>query len=169
MVDAYSSMTGDFADRLLAALDAAEAVGGDIRGRQSAALLIVGGKPTDTPWKERRMELRVEDHPEPLRELRRLVILRRAYDLIEEGEQLAMRGDLPATVPFYEKAYAAAPDNLEITFWFGLALTGVGRVDEGLQHLQRAFAANDGWVELVRRLIAIEMIPADAAELLPEQ
>ncbi|HEY7633410.1 MAG TPA: DUF1028 domain-containing protein [Thermoleophilaceae bacterium] len=169
MVEAYSAMTGDLADRLLAALDAAESIGGDIRGRQSAALLIVGGKPTDTPWTERRMELRVEDHPEPLRELRRLVALRRAYDVLEEGEELAARGELPAAFPYYERAHAAAPDNLELTFWFGLALAGAGRVEEAMPHLQRAFAANDGWAELVRRLIAIEMIPADAAQLLPEQ
>ena len=69
MVEAYSSMSGDLADRLLAALDAAEAEGGDIRGRQSAALLVVGGRPTDEPWKARRIDLRVEDHPQPLREL----------------------------------------------------------------------------------------------------
>jgi uncharacterized Ntn-hydrolase superfamily protein len=169
MVEAYSSMTGDLADRLLAALDAAEAEGGDIRGRQSAAILIVGGRPTDTPWKARRMDLRVEDHPEPLRELRRLVTLKRAYEVMDEGEQLAMRGDLPAAVPYYERAYAAAPDNLEIAFWFGLALAGAGRVDEARAHLERACAANDGWVELVHRLVAIGMIPAEAGQLVGQQ
>jgi uncharacterized Ntn-hydrolase superfamily protein len=169
MVDAYSSMTGEFADRILAALDAAEAVGGDIRGRQSAALVIVGGKPTDEPWKVRRMDLRVEDDPEPLRELRRLVTLKRAYEVMDEGEQLAMRGELSAAVPFYERAHSAAPDNLEIAFWLGLALAGAGRVEEGFQHLQRACAANSGWAELVERLVAIEMVPAEAAQLVRQQ
>src|SRR4051794_16782663 len=165
MVEAYSSMSGDLADRLLAALDAAEAAGGDIRGRQSAALLVVGGKPTDTPWSERRVELRVEDHPEPLRELRRLMTLRRAYDEMELGEQLAMRGELPAAADHYEGAHAAAPDNIEIEFWLGLSLAGSGRVEEGLPHIQRACAENDGWVELVRRMTDAGLVPAEAAQV----
>jgi uncharacterized Ntn-hydrolase superfamily protein len=166
MVDAYSSMSGDLADRLLAALDAAEAVGGDIRGRQSAAMLVVGGKPTDTPWTERRIDLRVEDHPDPLGELRRLTTLRRAYDEMELGEQLAMRGEMPAAVEHYERAHAAAPDNLEIAFWLGLALAGAGRVDEAQAHLQRACAEHDGWVEFVGRLSQAGMIPGEALQLL---
>src|SRR5437764_289340 len=98
MVDAYSSMTGDLADKLLAALDAAEAEGGDVRGRQSAALVVVGGRRTDRPWAHRPFDLRVEDHPDPLGELRRLVGLRRAYDHKGEGKKLAMDGDLPASL-----------------------------------------------------------------------
>jgi uncharacterized Ntn-hydrolase superfamily protein len=165
MVEAYSSMTGDLADRILAAFDAAEAEGGDIRGRQSAAIVIVGGKPTDTPWKERRIDLRVEDHPEPVQELRRLVTLRRAYDQMERGEDLAVSGDLPAAVEHYERAHAAAPDSIEISFWLGLSLAGSGRVEEGLPHLKRACLENDGWVELVRRMSDAGMIPAEAAQV----
>jgi uncharacterized Ntn-hydrolase superfamily protein len=165
MVEAYSSMTGDLADRILAAFDAAEAEGGDIRGRQSAAIVIVGGKPTDAPWKERRIDLRVEDHPEPVQELRRLVTLRRAYDQMERGEDLAVSGDLPAAVEHYERAHAAAPDSIEISFWLGLSLAGSGRVEEGLPHLKRACLENDGWVELVRRMSDAGMIPAEAAQV----
>ncbi|HEY1595696.1 MAG TPA: DUF1028 domain-containing protein [Thermoleophilaceae bacterium] len=163
MVAAYSSMTGDLADKLLAALDAAEAEGGDIRGRQSAALVIVGGKPTDTPWRSRRMDLRVEDHPEPLRELRRLVNLRRAYDAMDEAEGIAVNGDLAAALPHYERAHAAAPDNTEIAFWFGLALAGAGRVDEGREHVTRACAEDEGWAELLRRLPEAGLLPDDPA------
>jgi uncharacterized Ntn-hydrolase superfamily protein len=165
MVEAYSAMSGDLADKLLAALDAAEAEGGDIRGRQSAALLVVGGRPTDTPWKERRIDLRVEDHPEPLRELRRLMTLRRAYDDMELGEQLAVRGELPASVEHYERAHAAAPDNLEVEFWLGLALAGAGRPEEASAHIQRACAAHDGWAELVERLGGAGLIPDEAVAL----
>jgi uncharacterized Ntn-hydrolase superfamily protein len=161
MVSAYSSMSGDLADRLLAALDAAEAEGGDVRGRQSAALLIVGGKPTDTPWRSLRMDLRVEDHPEPLRELRRLVNLRRAYDAMDRAEEMAVTGDLASALPHYERAYAAAPDNTEITFWFGLALAGAGRVDEGREHIAAAIAVDEGWAELLRRLPEAGLIPDD--------
>ena len=161
MMQAYTSASGDLAERLLAALDAAEAEGGDIRGRQSAVLLVVGGRRSDTPWKERRFDLRVEDHPEPLRELRRLVGLRRAYDAVDDAEQSAMRGDLEEAARHYERARAAAPDNLEIEFWLGLSLAGSGRVEEGREHVRRAFAANDGWAELLRRLPAAGLMPDD--------
>jgi uncharacterized Ntn-hydrolase superfamily protein len=171
MVEAYSSMSGDLADRLLAALDAAEAEGGDIRGRQSAALLVVGGKPTDEPWKARRIDLRVEDHPQPLRELRRLVGLRRAYDAMDQAEQLAVKGDLSVALDHYERAHAAAPDNIEIAFWLGLALAGSGRVDEGREHVRRAVAVDDGWAELLRRLPEAGLLSDDPEllrTLLPE-
>jgi uncharacterized Ntn-hydrolase superfamily protein len=162
MVDAFKSPTSDLAERLLAALDAAEAAGGDVRGCQSAALIVVGGSRSDRPWQHRPFDLRVDDHPEPLRELRRLLGLRRAYDQMEEGEKLAMSGDLPAAVPHYERAHAAAPDNLEIEFWLGLALAGSGRIEEGRPHIERACAADPGWGELIRRLPAAGLLPDDA-------
>ena len=164
MVDAFASADGDLADRLLAALDAAEAEGGDLRGRQSAALLVVGGRRTDTPWRERHFDLRVEDHPEPLRELRRLVRLKRAYKIVDQAEQLAMEGRLPDAAELYEQAREIAPENLEIAFWLGLALAGSGRVDEGRAHLQRAYGAEPGWGELLRRLPKAGLIP-DEPEL----
>jgi uncharacterized Ntn-hydrolase superfamily protein len=165
MVTAYSATTGDLADRLMAALDAAEAEGGDVRGRQSAALLVVGGRRSDTPWRERKVELRVEDHPQPLVELRRLLNLRRAYDELERAEEIAVGGDIAAAAEHYERAHAAAPDNLEIAFWLGLALAGSGRVEEGREHMRRARAANDGWGELLRRLPQAGLIP-DNPELI---
>jgi uncharacterized Ntn-hydrolase superfamily protein len=161
MLDAYTATQGDLASRMLAALDAAESEGGDVRGRQSAALLIVGGRRTQTPWEQVIFDLRVEDHPDPLRELRRLSELRRAYDHVEHAEQLAMNGDLPAAVENYTKAQELAPDNLEIRFWLGLALAGSGRVEEGRAQIQRACAENDGWAELLKRLPATGLIPDD--------
>src|SRR5438128_2215467 len=82
-----------------------------------------------------------------LGELRRLVGLRRAYDHMGEGEKLAMGGDLPASLEHYERAHAAAPDNLEIAFWLGLALAGSGKVEEARAHIRRASAADPGWDE----------------------
>lgn len=161
MVDAYTSTDGDLATKLLAALDAAEAEGGDIRGRQSAALLVVGGRRGDRPWAERRFDLRVEDNPEPLRELRRLAGLRRAYDLADEAEQRITAGDLEGAAAGFERALAEAPDNLEIEFWLGLALAGSGRVKEGRAHIRRASAENPGWDELIRRLPAVGLLPDD--------
>lgn len=171
MVWAYQSASGDLAERLLAALEAAEAEGGDLRGRQSAALVVVGGRKSESPWRHRPFDLRVEDHIEPLKELRRLVTLRRAYDRMEEGETLAMAGDLAGAVEHYEAAHELAPDNLEIVFWLGLALAGSGRVEEGRAHVARAFAADPGWAELLRRLPAAGLVTDDPSlmkALLPD-
>jgi uncharacterized Ntn-hydrolase superfamily protein len=162
MVQAYESAPGDLAERLLTALEAAEAEGGDIRGKQSAAVLVVGGRRSSEPWEHKPVDLRVEDHPDPLSELRRLLRLRRAYDEMELGEQLAVQGDLEGALGHYERAHAAAPDNTEITFWLGLALGGSGRVDEGREHIRRVSAVNPGWAELLRRLPAAGLIPDDA-------
>jgi uncharacterized Ntn-hydrolase superfamily protein len=161
MVEAFAASEGELAWRLLAALDAAEGEGGDVRGRQSAALLVVSGKRSDTPWRERRVELRVEDHPEPLRELRRLLRLRKAYDAVEEAEVATMNGDLDAAARHYELAHDIAPDNVEIVFWYGLSLAGSGRVEQGRELVQRAVAANDGWAELLRRLPQVGLMPDD--------
>lgn len=161
MVRAYAAAEGDLAWRMLAALEAAEAEGGDLRGRQSAALIVVGGKRSETPWKERRVDLRVEDHPEPLHELRRLLRLHSAYGLMEDGEQAAMKGDLAEAARHYELAHEAAPDNLEIAFWYGLSLAGSGRVEEGRELIRHAVAVNDGWAELLRRLPESGLMPDD--------
>ena len=162
MVEAYVAAEGErLAWRLLAALDAAEAEDGDIRGRQSAALLVVGGRRSDTPWEERRVDLRVEDDPEPLRELRRLLRLRAAYDLVEEAEQAAMRGDLQAAAHHYQLAHDEARDNIEIAFWLGLALAGSGEVEKGRAYVRRAIEVNHGWDELIRRLPAAGLLPDD--------
>jgi uncharacterized Ntn-hydrolase superfamily protein len=161
MLDAYQATQGDLATRMLAALDAAEAEGGDVRGRQSAALLIVGGRRTQTPWEQVVFDLRVEDNSDPLRELRRLSELRRAYDHVERAEQMAMRGDMAGAVEEYTRAQQYAPDNIEIRFWLGLALGGSGRVDEGRTLIQSAVAQHDGWAELLRRLPAAGLLPDD--------
>jgi uncharacterized Ntn-hydrolase superfamily protein len=161
MVDAYAATQGDLATRLLAALDAAEAEGGDIRGRQSAALLVVGGRRSERPWEQRLVDLRVEDHPDPLPELRRLLELRRAYDRLNEAEELILSGNVQGALEQYELANAAAPDNLEFIFWRGVTLAAAGRIAEARQMLDRTYAAHDGWAELLRRLQVAGLMPDD--------
>ncbi|MFL5301039.1 MAG: DUF1028 domain-containing protein [Anaeromyxobacteraceae bacterium] len=161
MIDAYSVTDGDLATRLMAALEAAEAEGGDIRGRQSAAILVVGGRRSERPWEQRLFDLRVEDHPDPLPELRRLIDLKRAYDHVEEAEKLILAGDVQRAIEHYQQAAAAFPDNLEFVFWHGVTLAAAGRVGEARERLERAYAADDGWVELLRRLGTIGLIPDD--------
>ena len=162
MVRAYSGASGvAFAERLLAALDAAQAEGGDLRGRQSAALLIVSPRATGNPVEDRPMDLRVEDDPDPLRELRRLLSLRRAYQRVDVGDQLAAAGDVEGSLAEYEAAHRSQPDNLELAFWHGVALAASGREDDAAPILRRAFQAHPGWIELLKRLPAAGLFPDD--------
>ena len=163
MVRAYSTASGiSFAERLLAALDAAQAEGGDIRGRQSAAVLIVSPRATGNPAEDRRIDLRVEDDPDPLGELRRLVNLRRAYERVDVGDQLAAAGDVEGSLAEYEAAHRSQPDNLELAFWHGVALAASGREDDAAPILRRAFVAHAGWIELLKRLPAAGLFPDDS-------
>jgi len=109
MARAFRSAKGDLADRLLAALRAAQAGGGDIRGQQSAAILVVKGKPSGQPWNDRLFDLRVEDHPDPLQELGRLIQLRRAYRLMDEGDGFVTAGKWDEALPLFKRVFAAEP------------------------------------------------------------
>lgn len=166
MAEAYEASEGDLAERLLAALEAAEDEGGDIRGKQSAAILIVGPEDTGRPWADRLFDLRVEDHPEPVAELRRLVGLQRAYQKLNEGDGHVTEGDIEAAMESYSAAMDLVPDeatNGEAPFWVGITLASVGQVDEALPYLARAYAQDARWAELVGRLPDAGLLPDDDA------
>lgn len=154
MAKAFEAAKGDLADRMLAALEAAQAAGGDIRGMQSAAILIVRGVPTEEPWTDVIMNLRVEDNPDPIAELRRLVKLQRAYERENDGDDAMAEGDLKGAEEAYGEAAKLAPDNLELLFWRGVSLVNIGRDDEGITLLRTVVAKDANWKELLRRLPA---------------
>ncbi len=162
MAKAYRSAKGDLADRMIAALEAAEAEGGDIRGRQSAAILIVAAHPSGKPWNDRRFDLRVEDHPEPVKELRRLVQLQRAYLHMNAGDAAMEKGDFTAASKEYEAARKCAPHIVEIPFWHAVTLVSAGKLDEALPIFKEVFAREPVWAELIPRLVASELLPDDA-------
>lgn len=162
MLAAYRAATGDLAERLVAALEAAEREGGDIRGRQSAALLVAAARTTGQPSQDTPIDLRVEDHPDPVRELRRLVSLRRAYMHVEAGDELAAAGDEEGALAEYAAAHAEQPDSAELAFWHGVALAANGREDEARSFLERAYRDGERWRELLRRLPAAGLFPDDA-------
>jgi uncharacterized Ntn-hydrolase superfamily protein len=161
MLDAFRRVSGDLAERLLAALDAAETEGGDVRGRQSAALLIVAPRRSGRPSEDRLVDVRVDDHPEPVRELRRLLALRRAYSRVDTGDELAARGDTEAALAEYSAAHREQPDSIELAFWHGTYLAAVGREDEAREILRQVFDGRAGWAELLRRLPAAGLFPDD--------
>ncbi len=159
MAAAYEAAKGDLADRMLAALDAAQAAGGDIRGCQSAAILIVSGKKTDTPWNERKLDVRVEDSPDPLAELHRLVTTARGYDLVNRGDLAVEKGDIPGALAHYGEGMKVLPDNVEIKYWVAVTLASLDRVDEALPLFRAAFRDDPGWVELTHRLVKPGLMP----------
>jgi len=166
MSRAFESTKGDLAERLLAALEAAEREGGDIRGRQSAAILVVGPRSSGRPWSDRRFDLRVEDHPNPVTELRRLVTLARVYQKLNEGDEWVTKNDMPRAVEAYGAATSLLPDeatNGEAVFWTGISLASAKRVDEAIPYLRRAQAADPRWAELVTRLPEVGLLPNDQA------
>jgi uncharacterized Ntn-hydrolase superfamily protein len=161
MARAFDAAPGDLAERMLAALDAAESEGGDIRGRQSAAILIVKGAASGRPWADRLFDLRVEDHAEPLKELRRLVGVQRAYNRMQAGDDCVALKDWACAEREYGAAQEMQPQNAEMAFWHGVALAGNGRLDTARPLFRRAFAADPRWRELVRRLPGVEQLPKD--------
>jgi uncharacterized Ntn-hydrolase superfamily protein len=157
MAHAYSMHAGDLADRMLAALDAAQAVGGDLRGSQSAALLVVPA--SGEPWRTR-FDLRVDDHTEPLAELRRLLKLARAYELAGEADSLLAAGEQADARTLYLRASELAPEADELAFWAGLGVAAED-VDAGLELVRAAAARRSSWLALLERLPA-ELAPAAA-------
>jgi uncharacterized Ntn-hydrolase superfamily protein len=161
MAKAFEASRGDLADRLVAALEAAEAQGGDIRGKQSAAILVVKGVPSGRPWQDRLFDLRVEDHPDPVVELRRLVTLQRAYNLMNEGDLAVEKKDDAGALKAYGAAEALVPDNAEMAYWHAVALVNMKRVDEAIPIFAKAFRLHPKWRDLTPRLPKAGLLPDD--------
>lgn len=155
----------DFPGALLAALEAAEAEGGDVRGRQSAALLVVRAKTSGDPWRDRLVDLRVADAAEPLAELSRLLVRHRAYEEMNAGDAAVTEGDFAAALEHYSRATELAPDVVELPFWQAVTLFVEGREEEALPIFRRVFEAEPRWRELVPRLPAAGLLPDDPAKI----
>jgi uncharacterized Ntn-hydrolase superfamily protein len=165
MAAAFEKTSGDLADRMLAALEAAQSAGGDIRGKQSAAILIVKPKSTGRPWvgADRVFDLRVEDHPAPIPELKRLVRLQRAYTHANHGDELVSEKKIAEALREYAAAGELAPEILELPFWQAVTLVVVGREAEAAPIFRRVFAKEPYWADLVPRLPAAGQLPDDPA------
>lgn len=161
MAVAFESAAGDLAERMMVALEAAEREGGDIRGRQSAAMVVVTGNPTGQPWRDRIVDIRVDDSPEPLPELRRLLEITRAYQYMNKGDDYIAEGKFEKARREYSTAVALVPGNPEIRFWYAVSLVTAGRADEALPLFKQVFQQDESWRILVPRLVASELLPDD--------
>jgi uncharacterized Ntn-hydrolase superfamily protein len=168
MAQAFEGTGGDLPDRLFAALRAAQAEGGDLRGMQSAAILIVEAAPTGREWVDRVLDLRVEDHDAPLDELERLIRRWRAYGHAERAEDAELAGDADRALVQRLTALEIEPDNPEMAFWAAVSLADAGRIEEARAALRPVRPVGDRWAELLRRCIAEGALELDAgtAEML---
>ena len=165
MAKAFESAKGDLADRMLAALEAAQAEGGDIRGSQSAALIVVKAKSSGEPWKDRLVDVRVDDNPRPLAELRRLLDLHRAYEEMNRGDEAVAKNDFQAALGHYTKATGLAPGIVELPFWQAVTLFVAGQEDKALALFRDVFAKEPVWATLVPRLPASGLLPEDPKKI----
>ena len=161
MAQAYRGVTGPLAERMMAALEAAQAAGGDIRGQQSAALLVVSGIAGERSWDGILVDLRVEDHPQPVTELRRLLAVHRAYDWMNQGDEFLANREVEKALQAYRSAAELAPDMDELPFWHALTLAELDRMDEAAPIFKAVFQSNPNWAELVKRLPAAGLLKDD--------
>jgi uncharacterized Ntn-hydrolase superfamily protein len=159
MGDAFTVTSGALATRLLAALVAAEEVGGDARGQMSAALMVVEGTRPDHPWQGLLTDVRVDHHPDPLGELGRLISVAEAYHLCDVAEEALIHGDAEGALAGAEAGLALLPGegNLLLSYIAGLA--GVGRIDEAAAEVQKLVAARPPWAGVLRSLFDGGLIP----------
>ncbi|MBI5711617.1 MAG: DUF1028 domain-containing protein [Candidatus Eisenbacteria bacterium] len=165
MAQAFEGARGDLGERMLQALEAGQKAGGDIRGMQSAALVVVKAQSSGKPWADRLYDLRVEDSPEPLTELRRLMRLRRAYNLEDAGDNAIAEKKPEEALRNYEQAMTLAPDVVELQFWAAVSMYTNGREQEGLEVFRKVFAREARWVPLVPRLAKAGLFPDDAKKI----
>jgi uncharacterized Ntn-hydrolase superfamily protein len=161
MAKAYEESTAEglpFSERLLRALEAAERTGGDVRGRQSSALVIVEGELQPAPWRGRLLDVRVDDHPDPLAELRRIVNLAECYALLDDDGEAARAGR--DEEERYAEARRRAPEATELAFWMGVELAKRGDLEAARRELAIAFAADSRWRTTLERLPAAKRIDA---------
>jgi uncharacterized Ntn-hydrolase superfamily protein len=165
MKRAYEHAKGDLAERLMQALEAAEKAGGDIRGRQSAAIVVVKARGSGKPWNDYVVNLRVEDHPKPLVELRRLLRLRRAYNLEDAGDNFTSEKKTKEAADAYAEAMKLAPDVVELRFWAASTMYQNGQKPEARKVFREVFAKEPRWVPLIPRLAKVGLFPADSASV----
>ena len=153
------------AERVLLAMQAAEREGGDIRGKQSAVLVVVRGKATEQPWDDKTIDLRVDDHEKPLDELARLLKVYRAYEHMNNGDLAVEKGQVKKAMEEYGKAQAMYPDNLEMKYWHAIALANNGDISGATKILQEIYKKDKNWKELTERLPEVGLLMLSPQDL----
>ncbi len=161
MAQAFEQTAGLLAERMIEALAAAQACGGDLRGKQSAALLIVRGESSGEIWKDRVVDLRIEDHEEPVQELKRLLGVFRAYEHMNRGDEALEADDKEQALREYGDALKLYPDSQEIKFWSAVSLANTGQLEQALPIFAEVFRAHLGWRTLTERIYNLGLLEVD--------
>ena len=140
------------AERIIKVFEAAESVGGDIRGKQSAALIVVGAEKTSNVWEDKKIDLRVDDSSNPIKEIKRLLKVQRAYDHMNKGDLAIEENDMDKALSEYGKAQVLFPENHEMSFWKAIALLNNGKKEAARPILKKLFKENPNWKKLIYRL-----------------
>lgn len=165
MANSFRRSTGSLAERLMEALESAEQAGGDLRGRQSAAMLVVKVQGSSMPWRDRVVDLRVEDHPQPLVEMRRLLKIHGAYEHANEGDNLMDKGDTKKAMEEYKRSADLYRENPELRFWQAVTLIDHGELEEGRSMLRKVFRSNGDLRAMLRTLPSVGRLKVDKEEL----
>lgn len=165
MSNAFENSNGPLAERLIASLEAAQNVGGDIRGKQSAAILIVKGISSGKVWEDRLVDLRVEDNPSPVKELKRLLRIHRAYEHMNAGDLAVEHANMDLAMREYSAAEEMFPDNVEMKYWHAVTLVNNGRLEESLPIFKIVFLSDENWKVLTPRLVPIGLLNVNKTEL----
>lgn len=166
MSEAYEKSNGKpLAERMLLSLEAAQKAGGDIRGQQSAAMIVVPGKSGGKPWDERTVDLRVDDNALPLKELRRLYNVHTAYQHMNNGDLAIEKNDMATAMNEYNAAMKKFPQNLEMQYWTAVTLANNKELQKALPLFKKIFAKDANWKELTRRLPKVNLLTVSEAEL----
>ncbi len=158
MTEAFKNSTGPLAERMITALESGQDAGGDIRGKQSASLLIVKGEISDKPWEDKMFDLRVDDNPEPIAELKRLLKVYRAYEHMNKGDLAIENNDMQLAMKEYSSAEEMFPDNLEMKFWHAVTLVNNNSLNESLPIFREVFIKDENWRILFERLPAAGLV-----------
>lgn len=153
------------AERVVKVLQAAQEAGGDIRGKQSAALIVVGPEEVDNSWEDKKIDLRVDDHENPLQELERLLKVARAYEFMNRGDLAMEAEDIDTALEEYGAAMKLFPENLEMKYWTAVALANSGKTEEAVGLFRTIFMADENWREMTKRLPASGLLNVSEAEL----
>ena len=161
MAKAFEETKGDLAEKMMASLESAEIEGGDIRGKQSASMLIVTGEPTGIDWKDTVMDIRIDDSPEPLKELKRLIRIHKAYQHANKGDHYLEVSEVDKALAEYDKASTLYPENPELPFWSAVALAKIGKLDKALPIFFFLFKKDPRLKKMTPRLVDVGLLPKD--------
>ena len=153
------------AERMIAVLKAAQAAGGDIRGKQSAALLIVAPQASNTPWNDKLLDLRVDDAVEPIQEIDRLLKVYRAYEHMNKGDYHVEKNEMQSAMDEYNKAMKMFPDNLEMQYWTAITLANGKEISKASAMLQSIYKKDGNWRELTKRLPKVGLLTVSENDL----